>query len=65
MYKGNSVGVVIPALNEAQCVKRVIADIHALFYSNNAVIDEIVLCDNGSTDATAAIAKQAGVQVEH
>ena len=65
MYKGYSIGVVIPALNEAQCVKGVIADIRALAHSNNPVIDEIVLCDNGSTDATAAIAEQAGVQVEY
>ena len=65
MYKGYRVGVIIPALNEAQCVKQVIIDIQTLSQSNRPVADEIVLCDNGSTDETASIAKQSGAQVEY
>ncbi len=53
MYKGYRIGVVIPALNEAPCVEQVIIDIRTLTHTNNTLIDEIVLCDNGSTDATA------------
>ncbi len=64
MYKGYRIGVVIPALNEAQCVEQVIIDIRTLSYLNTSIIDEIVLCDNGSIDATASIAMQAGAQVE-
>ena len=65
MYKGYRIGVVIPALNEAPCVEQVIIDICILTHANNTLIDEIVLCDNGSTDATASIAEQAGAQVVH
>ncbi len=41
MYKGYRVGVIIPALNEAQCVKQVIIDIQTLSQSNRPVVDEI------------------------
>lgn len=64
MYKDFRIGVIIPALNEAQCVEQVIIDIRALSQTNIPVVDEIVLCDNGSTDATASIAEQSGAQVE-
>jgi glycosyltransferase involved in cell wall biosynthesis len=50
--------VVIPALNEEKAITEVIRSIPAL-------VTEIVLVDNGSTDKTAQFAKQAGATVIH
>ncbi|HAM39751.1 MAG TPA: UDP-glucose--dolichyl-phosphate glucosyltransferase [Candidatus Omnitrophica bacterium] len=51
------VGVVIPARNEADVLGRVLADIP------RALVHEIIVVDNGSTDATASIALRAGARV--
>lgn len=56
MYKGQRIGVVIPALDEEQAISRVIADIPAW-------VDEIVVADNGSHDRTATVAAQAGARI--
>lgn len=50
------VKVVIPAYNEAEAIGKVIQDIPSL-------VNEIVVIDNASTDATAQVAKQAGATV--
>jgi rSAM/selenodomain-associated transferase 1 len=50
------VSVIIPALNEAAAIGRVIADIPAW-------VDEILVADNGSTDDTAPVAQAAGARV--
>lgn len=50
------IGVVIPALNEAGAIAKVIAEIPPW-------VDRIVVGDNGSTDATGAIARSAGAEV--
>ena len=64
MYQHQRVSVVIPALNEAQSIGLVIADLRALKnQQGHEIIDEIVVCDNGSNDHTAAIAKTAGAVV--
>lgn len=51
------IAVVIPALNEAESVSRVIGDIP------RALVDCIVVADNGSTDNTAEIARRLGAVV--
>lgn len=51
------VDVIIPAFNEENGVDRVIADIPG------ALVREIIVCNNGSTDATAIKARQAGATV--
>ncbi|MEM8627674.1 MAG: glycosyltransferase family 2 protein [Pseudomonadota bacterium] len=56
MLQTKSIGVVIPALNEAGSIARVIADLPDY-------IDTIVVADNGSTDDTARIAAEAGAHV--
>jgi glycosyltransferase involved in cell wall biosynthesis len=58
MRAGRRVDVVIPALNEESAIGKVIAAIPAW-------IDRIVVVDNGSTDRTAEIARQAGALVVH
>ena len=52
-----SISVIIPALNEAESIGPVVASMpwH--------LIAECIVVDNGSTDATASIARQAGARV--
>lgn len=56
MRKGRRIGVVIPALNEERAIGRVVADIPPW-------VDDIIVADNGSCDATAAVAKGAGARI--
>ncbi len=58
MKQGHSIGVAIPAVNEEQAIGRVITAIPAW-------VDRIVVADNGSTDATAHVARTAGALVVH
>jgi glycosyltransferase involved in cell wall biosynthesis len=48
---------IVPALNEESAIGRVVGEIP------RNVVDEIVVVDNGSTDATAKIAREAGARV--
>lgn len=52
-----TVGVIIPAFNEALSIKKVLQDLP------KNIITEIVVVNNGSTDDTALIAEQNGVVV--
>lgn len=56
MRNGQRIGLIIPALDEEEAVGRVIAAVPDW-------VDEIVVADNGSQDATAAIARNAGARV--
>ena len=57
MYKGSSIEVILPALNEAGKIGRAVARIP------RPLVDEVVVVDDGSTDATAAEAEAAGATV--
>lgn len=59
MRHSQKIGVVIPALNEAEAIGRVITSLPGW-------IDKIIVADNGSTDDTPGIARSlgAGVVVE-
>jgi glycosyltransferase involved in cell wall biosynthesis len=50
--------VIIPALNEADAIAAVVQDFLA-----QPLVDECIVVDNGSTDATAANARAAGARV--
>jgi len=52
-----NISLIIPVLNEAACIGALLAELPP------AVAHEILVVDNGSTDATAAIARGAGVRV--
>ncbi len=61
-----TIGVVIPALNEELSVGLVVTDLLALANADGSrIIDDLVVCDNGSTDATAERTREAGGRVVH
>jgi glycosyltransferase involved in cell wall biosynthesis len=55
--KSCRVAVVIPALNEAEAIGKVLSDIPP------GVADEVIVVNNDSTDETPAIARRAGATV--
>ena len=58
------VGAVIPARDEQDNIARVVHDLRTLETpAGTALVDDIVVCDNGSTDATAERARAAGARV--
>ncbi|SDY73826.1 glucosyl-3-phosphoglycerate synthase [Amycolatopsis xylanica] len=57
-----TVSVVLPALDEEQTVGAVVESVHPLLGS---IVDELVVVDSGSTDATAKLAEAAGARVVH
>ena len=64
MYRDLSVGAVIPACNEEDNIGPVVTALLDLRTdAGHRVIDDLVVCDNGSTDATAARARAAGARV--
>ncbi len=60
--RGRTVSVVLPALNEVETVGSVIETITPLL---GGLVDELIVLDSGSTDATAAMAADAGARVVH
>jgi glycosyltransferase involved in cell wall biosynthesis len=56
MKQGRHIAAVIPALDEERAIGKVIADIPAW-------VDDVLVVDNGSRDATAAVARAAGATV--
>jgi glycosyltransferase involved in cell wall biosynthesis len=53
------ISVVIPALDEEQAIGLVVRDIP------RQIVDEVIVVDNGSRDATAGAAQAAGARVVH
>ena len=60
--QGRSVSVVIPARNEERTVAQVVRAI-ARLAADTGLIDELVVIDSDSTDATAEVAADAGAAV--
>lgn len=56
MYKNKKVVVVLPAYNAALTLKRTYDEIPF------GIVDEVVLCDDASTDITVELAKEIGIQ---
>ena len=64
MYKNLTVGAVIPAHNEEDNIGPVVTALLNLRTAEGYhVIDDLVVCDNASTDETAARAREAGARV--
>ncbi len=58
--KNDLISIIIPAYNEADSIREVLADIRKGFASHKV---EILVIDDGSTDRTAEIAKKGGAKV--
>ncbi|WP_327380470.1 glucosyl-3-phosphoglycerate synthase [Streptomyces sp. NBC_01201] len=59
------VSVVLPALNEEATVGEIVAEIRRELMEKVQLVDELVVIDSGSTDATAEVARRAGARVVH
>jgi glycosyltransferase involved in cell wall biosynthesis len=59
-----SVSAIIPARNEAACIAAVVRSLLALRTAcGQVLLHEVLVADNGSTDGTAQIARDAGARV--
>jgi glycosyltransferase involved in cell wall biosynthesis len=56
MYKGQSITVIIPCLNEEQAIERVLRRLPDF-------VDQVIVVDNGSTDRTSEVARSLGASV--
>jgi glucosyl-3-phosphoglycerate synthase len=59
------VSVVLPALDEEATVGAIVAAIRGELMDAVPLVDELVVMDSGSSDATAAVAAEAGARVVH
>ena len=57
---GHRISVVLPARNEERTVGRLVADLHEHWVCRVPLVDELLVVDSDSTDATAAVARAAG-----
>ncbi|PZH08384.1 glucosyl-3-phosphoglycerate synthase [Streptomyces sp. NTH33] len=62
---GQTVSVVLPALNEEETVGDIVAAVRRDLVEGAPLVDEIVVVDSGSTDRTSAVAAAAGARVVH
>jgi glycosyltransferase involved in cell wall biosynthesis len=56
MYKGQSIAVIIPCLNEEQGVEKILRAMPDF-------VDEVIVVDNNSTDRTSEVAASLGAKV--
>ncbi|MET0187629.1 MAG: glucosyl-3-phosphoglycerate synthase [Pseudonocardia sediminis] len=61
--RGRTVSVVLPALDEQETVGAVVAAVVPLTRGPSPLVDELVVLDSGSTDATRRVAADAGARV--
>ena len=57
------VSVVLPALDEEATIGRIVGRIHRDLMVRTGLVDELVVMDSGSTDATTAVSAAAGARV--
>lgn len=60
---GHRVSVVLPARDEEATVGRLVADLRERWVDRLPLVDELLVVDSDSTDATAAVARAAGADV--
>jgi glucosyl-3-phosphoglycerate synthase len=59
------ISVVLPARNEELTVGRIVAEMRRRLVEDIGLIDEVIVIDSRSSDATAAVATAAGATVYH
>jgi len=60
---GVSISVILPARDEASTVGEIVAPIHRRLVDHLGLVDELIVIDDGSDDATAPVALAAGADV--
>jgi len=60
---GTSISVCLPARDEAATVGAIVTAIRAELMFRRALVDELLVLDDGSRDRTAAVAATAGARV--
>lgn len=63
MFNGHRVVAIVPALDEASSISRVVSALLTSAENGARLVDWVIVCDNGSIDATATIARTAGATV--
>lgn len=64
LKKATRIAVILPALDEEETIGEIVAAIrHDLTQAPHAFVDEIIVVDNGSGDATAEVATASGARV--
>lgn len=61
--RAHRVSVCIPARNEEATVGSIVRSVHADLVVAAPLVDEVLVLDDASTDATATVAREAGAQV--
>jgi glucosyl-3-phosphoglycerate synthase len=59
------ISVVLPARNEEQTVGRIVAEVRRRLGEDVGLVDEVIVIDSRSCDATATVAAAAGAVVRH
>ncbi len=60
---GRRVSVCIPAHNEARTIGPIVHRIRTSLMDRTGLVDELIVLDHASTDATAAVSRRAGARV--
>jgi len=60
---GARISVVLPALNEEPTVGQIVRRVRSCLIEEHHLVDELVVVDSGSQDATARVARSAGATV--